>query len=314
MSLVTVEDIRAAARRIEPHVLRTPLLPAPWAGELWLKPENLQPIGAFKIRGGMNAVGNLNSAVRARGVVAHSSGNHGQAVAWAAGAYGIPVTVVVPEGSAAVKIDAMRALGAEVVLVPPAERDAQAAAIAAETGATVVPPFDDLDVIAGQGTLGLEIAEDFPGADTVLVPVGGGGLISGVATAVKALAPQTKVVAVEPELAADLAESVAAGERRAWDVDRTFRTIADGVRTPIVGELTWPHIQAYVDDVVTVTEDAILDAIGHLARRARMVAEPSGALATAAYLAQPERFGKSVAVLSGGNVDPNLLASALESP
>lgn len=312
MDLVTVDDIKAAAHRIEGKVFRTPLVQAPWApGDLWLKPENLQPIGAFKLRGALNALARLSPAVRARGVVTHSSGNHGQAVAWAARTYGVPAVVVMPEGSAEVKRTAIRALGAEVVLVPASERATDAAAEAEERGAVIIPPFDHHDVIAGQGTAGLELTEDLPDADTVLVPVGGGGLISGIAVAVKELTSQVRVVGVEPELAADVAESMAAGERVAWDVDRTFRTVADGVRTTVVGELTWPHISKYVDEVITVSEDQILDAVGLLARRSRLVAEPSGALATAGYLADPERFGTTVAVISGGNIDPVLLSAAL---
>lgn len=310
MSLVTIDDIRAAARRIEAHVLRTPLLPAAWAGELWLKPENLQSIGAFKIRGAMNAVSKLDPTTRGRGVITHSSGNHGQALAMAARAYGVPATVVAPESAPRIKIDAMRARGAEVVLVRPAERESAMAELAEQSGATIIRPFDNLDVIAGQGTIGLEIAADFAAVDAVLVPAGGGGLLSGVAVALKALAPGVSVIGVEPELAGDLAEGFAKGERIVWDIERTSRTIADGVRVG-VGELTWPHIQAYADDVVTVSEQAILEATGLLARQSHLVAEPSGALTVAAYLAQPEQFGKCVVVVSGGNIDPALLAEVV---
>lgn len=311
MSLVSIDDVRAAAKLIDGAVMRTPLISAPWAGDLRIKPENLQLTGAFKMRGAFNAVSRLGAEGRAHGIVADSSGNHAQAVAWAARSFGVPAVIVMPDASPPVKIDATRALGAEVVLVPAAERASRVRDLAAERGMSVVLPFDNLDVIAGQGTVGLEIAEDLPDVETVLVPVGGGGLISGVAVAVKALCPRARVVGVEPELAADVAASLAAGRRVRWDESLTFRTIADGVRTPLVGELTWPHIQALVDDVVTVSEDDILDAMSVLARRARLVSEPSGALATAAFLATPGRFGRSVAVLSGGTVDPALLVRAL---
>lgn len=311
MDLVGIDEVRAAARRIAGQVVRTPLVPAPWAADLWLKPENLQPIGSFKLRGALNAFALLDPESRSRGVVTHSSGNHAQAVAWAARTYGVPAVVVMPDSSPDVKIEATRALGAEVVLVPPVERESRAEKLRAERGLAVVLPFDQREVIAGQGTVGLEIAEDMLDVDTVLVPVGGGGLISGVALAVKALVPHARVVAAEPELAGDVAESFARGERVGWDAALTYRTVADGVRTSLVGELTWPHITTYVDEVVTVSEDAILEAVAVLARRSRLIAEPSGALSTAAYLTDPARFGRSVAVLSGGNIEPGLLIRLL---
>ncbi|TDD69441.1 threonine/serine dehydratase [Jiangella aurantiaca] len=310
--LVTLDDVRAAARRLDGVAVRTPLLPAAWAGgELWLKPEGLQATGAFKLRGAFNAVALLDDGARARGVVTHSSGNHAQALAWAARAQGIAATVVMPDAAAPVKVAATRALGAEVVMVPPPERDSRVRELVAERGLTFVSPFDDARIIAGAGTVGLEIATDRPDAGTVLVPVGGGGLISGIGVAVKALAPGTRVVGVEPELAADARDSLARGERVAWNPADTYRTIADGVRLPVVGELTWEHIRRYVDEIVTVPEDAILAAVRLLATRGRIVAEPTGALTTAAFLAEPERFGRAVAVVSGGNADPALLARVL---
>ncbi|HSK27398.1 MAG TPA: threonine/serine dehydratase [Jiangellales bacterium] len=309
---VTVEDVRAAAERIRGAVVRTPLLPCPWApGRLLLKPESLQPTGAFKLRGATNAVASLDPEARARGVLTHSSGNHAQALAWAARAYGVPAVVVMPLTSPAVKVEATRALGAEVVLVEPADRVPTAERLRAERGLALVPPFDHAEVIAGQGTVGLEIVEDLPGVDTVLVPVGGGGLAAGVAVAVAALAPRARVVGVEPALAADFAESVARGERVTWDVEQTGRTVADGVRLPSVGEITWAHLRTLVHEVVTVDEDALLEATALLARRSRLVVEPSGALAVAGHLARPDRPGTTVAVVSGGNVDPALLAGLL---
>ncbi|KWW98162.1 threonine dehydratase [Carbonactinospora thermoautotrophica] len=315
-STVTLDDLRAAQRRVAGVAVRTPLLPCPWADAdrpLYLKPENLQPIGAFKIRGAINKIAALPEEERARGVVTHSSGNHAQAVAYAARRYGVPATVVVPHGTPPLKVAATQAFGAEIEFVAPAERGPRAEKLAAELGRTLVPPYDDPYVIAGQGTVGLEIAEDLPEPGTVLVPVSGGGLISGVAAAVKALSPRTRVIGVEPELAADTYESFRRGELVRWDTDRRFRTIADGLRME-PSQLTWAHIQAYVDDLVTVTEDQIREAVGVLARRARLVAEPSGAVTTAAYLFQRDRLpaaGPCVAVISGGNIDPALLAEIL---
>jgi threonine dehydratase len=317
MTLVTIEEIRTAASRVLGQVVRTPLLPCPWADNarpLWLKPEHLQPTGAFKLRGALNALGALPATARGRGVITHSSGNHGRALAWAARSYAVPVVVVMPETSPPVKIDGIRALGAEIVMVPAAEREMRTAALAAERHLAVIPPFDHSDVIAGQGTVGLEIAEELSDIGTVLVPVGGGGLISGVAVAVKAINPRIRVVGVEPELAGDLAEGFRRNERVVWDPALTARTIADGVRLPSVGELPWLHISRLVDDVVTVSEQSILDAMAALVSSSRVVAEPSGALTTAAYLERPEAAtGRTVAVVSGGNVDPALLASALSA-
>jgi threonine dehydratase len=218
-----------------------------------------------------------------------------------------------PDDAAPVKVEATRALGAEVVLVPVAERASAAERLRRERGATLVPPFDDAAVIAGQGTVGLEIVEDLPEVATVLVPVSGGGLISGVAAAVKARRPRARVLAVEPELAADLAEGFAAGRRTRWKPEQTGRTMADGLRVTCVGELPWRHITALVDGVLTVTEQALLAAMRRLALGSRLVAEPSGAAATAAYLTRRDELpdGPVVAVVSGGNVAPDLLARAL---
>ena len=307
--MVDLEDVRAAAKRIAGQVVRTPLIPSPNGESLWLKPENLQPTGAFKLRGALNAVGSLPAAERARGVVTHSSGNHGRALAWAAREHRVPAVVVMPDDSPQVKIDGVRALGAEVIVVPPVDRVPQVAELAQQRGLVHVPPFDDEAIIAGQGTVGLEIAEDMPSVGTVLVPVGGGGLISGVAVAVKALVPGVRVVGVEPELAGDLAEGFAAGSRVVWDHDLTGRTIADGLRGPAVGHANWTHIAALVDDVVTVSEDAIMAAMTRIVTGSRIVCEPSGAVAAAAFWARPGvASGPTVAIVSGGNVDPALLA------
>lgn len=313
MPLLRIDDVRAAAKRIDGQHVRTPLLPCAWiSGSAWIKPENLQPTGAFKIRGAMNAVGALAENDRARGLIAYSSGNHGRAVAWAARRYGVTAVIVMPDTTPKVKIDGVRALGAETVLVPAAEREIRAETILAERGLVLIPPFDHPDVIAGQGTAGLEIVEDVPDVDTVLVPVSGGGLISGIAVAVKALRPSARVVAVEPELAADVAEGFRLGRRVSWDDGRTGRTVADALRVPSASELTWRHIEALVDDAITVTDDEILAAMTRLATDARIVAEPSGAVSVAAALYRPGvASGRTVAVVSGGNVEPALLAGRL---
>ncbi|MCG8924337.1 threonine/serine dehydratase [Lentzea sp. CC55] len=308
MRLVTLEDVRTAAAAIARHVVHTPLLP--FDSGLWIKPECLQPIGAFKQRGAVNALSRIPSENRARGVVAYSSGNHAQAVAYAAKTLGMPAAIVVPENTPQLKIDATRAHGAEVFVVGITERESRAAELVEERGATLIPPFDHPDVIAGQGTVGLEIINDLPDVATILVPVSGGGLIAGVATAVKALRPDVRVIGVEPELAGDASASFAAGERVHWDAHDRARTIADGLRAE-PSELTWAHISEYVDDFVTVSEDEIRDAVNQIARRTRVVSEPSGAVPVAAYLNRKLPAGPAVAVVSGGNIEPRLLASIL---
>ncbi|MEV1288225.1 threonine/serine dehydratase [Micromonospora sp. NPDC049679] len=312
MDLVTIDDIRAAAASIAGWVVRTPLMPVLWDDDLLIKPESLQPVGSFKLRGATHALAGLPPAERERGVITHSSGNHGQALAYAARIAGAPCTVVIPEGAPAVKVEQVRALGAEVVLVPPPQRLHEARRIAAENGLTLIPPFDDPRVIAGQGTVGLEIIEDLPDLDVVLVPVGGGGLASGVATAIRELAPEAAVIGVEPEYAADAHQSLAAGEVVVWDEARTYRTSADGLRTSL-SPLTFAHLRERLDDIVTVTEAEIAAAMARLVRDARLVVEPSGAVATAARLFRINELprGRAVAVVSGGNVDPAVLAAAV---
>ena len=317
-ALVTVADIEAAAGRIADVVVRTPLLPQLWAEPdrpLWLKPESLQPTGAFKLRGAVNALRSLTPQQRARGVVAQSSGNHAQAVAYAAKLLGVPATIVMPETAPTIKVTATRSHGARVVMVSPDERDTTPARLGAEHGWAWIPPYDHEAIIAGQGTVGLEIAQDLADVASVLVPVSGGGLSAGVATAVTALRPSARVIAVEPELAGDAAESFHGGTRLSWPTDLTYRTIADGLRTPALGALPWEHLRRYLDDIVTVSEEEIVDALRRLARSARLVAEPSGAVATAAYLHHPDRLppGPTVAVVSGGNVDPTAFATFLRT-
>lgn len=311
VDLITIDDIRTAAERLGNAVVRTPLLPQPWNRDrpLWLKPENLQVVGAFKIRGAYNAVASIPPEVRARGVVAYSSGNHAQAVARAAAEFGIPATIVIQEGTPQVKIDATAAHGVRIVSAPMAEREQVAKAIAEKNGLTLIPPFDHPAVIAGQGTIGLEIAADLPEVAVVLVPIAGGGLASGIGVAIKALCPKARVYGVEPALAADTAEGLRSGYRVHWPAEQRARTIADGLRTE-PSELTFAHLRAVVDGVITVSEEEIRTAVGVLANRAHLVAEPSGAVSTAAALFHGDQLppGPTVAVVSGGNVDPELFA------
>ncbi len=313
MHYVTIDDIRAAADRIRGSVLRTPLVPAPWADPerpLWLKPESLQSIGAFKVRGAFNAIASLDDETRARGVVAYSSGNHAQAVAYAGAAYGIPAHIVMPAETPTIKVVATRNLGANVVLCGAGERERVADELVASTGGVLIPPFDHPDVVAGQGTIGLEIAQDLPDVEAVLVPVSGGGLASGIGTAIKAMCPRARMIGVEPELAADAIEGLRAGHRVDWPIEDRNRTIADGLRSQ-PSEFTFAHLQRVLDDLITVTEDDIRSAVRELAQRAHLVAEPSGAVALAAYRSADTPPGRTVAILSGGNIEPVLLAEIL---
>jgi threonine dehydratase len=315
--LVTLADVRAAAARIAGVAVRTPLIPYPAAGgRLLVKPESLQPTGSFKIRGAYAAISALPARQLERGVIAHSSGNHAQAVAYAAAVVGCPAVVVVPETAPPVKVDSARAHGARVVMVEPTlpARVHATRELARRHGYAVIPPFDDARVIAGQGTMGLEIAADCPGPAVVLVPVGGGGMISGIAAAVKAASPGTLVVGVEPELAADARESLRSGRRIGWPPARTARTVADALRVEQVGELPFAHIRALVDDIVTVSEEQIRAAVRRLADDLRLIAEPGGAVAVAAYLYRRAELPIAetyVAILSGGNIPPALRAELL---
>lgn len=315
-TLVDIAAIEAAAARVADVVRRTPLVATELGttgAPVWLKAESLQVGGSFKIRGATNALRTADPAALARGVVTHSSGNHAQAVARAARALGVAATVVMPVDAPTVKVDATRAQGARIVLVEARDRAAAVERIQADTGALFVPPFDHPAVIAGQGTVGLEVVADLPDVATVYVPVSGGGLVSGIAAAVRARAPGTRVVAVEPELAGDLAEGWSRGTRVTWDVARTGRTIADGLRVPSVGALPWAHIEALVDDVVTVTEAQIEAALRATVLEAKLVCEPSGAVALAGCLAASGSRppGPAVAIVSGGNVDRDTLVRLL---
>ncbi|MBO0911137.1 MAG: pyridoxal-phosphate dependent enzyme [Acidobacteria bacterium] len=311
--MISLSDIQAARSRLNGIIVRTPLIPLEREGaRLVLKAENLQPIGAFKLRGAYNKIRSLTPEERARGVITYSSGNHAQGVAYAARALGAKAVVVMPRNAPAVKREATAALGAEIVLVGPSgvERQTRAEELAAEHGYAMVPPYDDEKIIAGQGTAGLEILEDLPEVDLVLVPIGGGGLISGISTAIKSVNPGASVIGVEPELASDAQASFRAGHIVKFPAEQVVSTCADGLRSQFVGTLTFEHIRRYVDDVVTVTEEEIFESVAILAANPKTLAEPSGAVAPAAWLFHRDALPASkhtVAVISGGNVDPELL-------
>jgi threo-3-hydroxy-L-aspartate ammonia-lyase len=314
--LVRLAEIGDAAARLDGVILPTPLVRYPEAPGLLIKAESLQRTGSFKIRGAYAAISALPARERERGVVAHSSGNHAHAVAYAASLLGVKATVVIPGNAPEVKIGPARRLGATVVTVQAtlAARTAAVDDLICRHGYALIPPFNDRAVIAGQGTIGLEIAAQCTGADLVVVPVGGGGLISGIATAIRALSPATRVIGVEPALAADARDSLHSGEQVAWPASITQQTIADALRVEQVGPLPLRHLLAYVDDIVTVTENEIRTAVRLLATRAKLVAEPGGAVAVAACLLRPHELPaarRRVAVLSGGNIAPALLAEIL---
>ena len=300
--MVTLDDIRAAAGRIRSVARRTPLLEI--AGGVAVKCENLQPMGAFKIRGAANMIAQLTDDARAAGVITYSSGNHGQAVALVAQRFGIPAVVVMPETTPRVKVEGVRRYGAETIFAGTTtlHRRTRAEAEASARGLTMVPPFDHPWIIAGAGTCGLEILEQYPQVATIYVPVGGGGLISGIATAAKQMRRAIRIVGVEPEGAAKMSASRAAGHL--VTLERTA-SIADGLLAVRPGELTFQHVQAYVDDVVTISDEAIAAAVKYLFHEARIVAEPSGAAALAGALQSGASASSGiVAIVSGGNVEP----------
>jgi len=315
--LVTLEEIEAAGVRIRPVARVTPLLEVPWPSSLegpahlFLKCENLQPMGAFKIRGAYNMIAQLSRDELERGVITYSSGNHGQAVALAARTLGARAVIVMPTTAPAIKVEGARAYGAEVTFAGTTslDRKARAEEIAEERGLTIIPPFDHPMIIAGQGTAGLEILEQCPDVATVMVEVGGGGLSSGVSAAIKQRAPHVRVIGVEPEGAAKMKRSLEAG--KPVTLEKTA-SIADGLLTIRPGDLTFAHVRAFVDEVVTVTDDDMIRAIAWLYRHARLVVEPSGAVTIAALMrglggVDPSR-GPVVAIVSGGNVEPDKYA------
>jgi threonine dehydratase len=309
---VTLESLRAAARVLDGVALRTPLMDAPdlsaRAGvPVGLKCELLQPIGAFKIRGAYHALTRLAARGRTRGVVTASSGNHGQAIAYAARAFGVRAVVVMPESTPRVKVEGVRRYGGEVVLAGAtrsAEQGLRAEAIAREQDLELVPPFDHPDVIAGQGTIGLEILEQRPDVRTILVPVSGGGMLSGISVAVAALAPSVEVIGVEPEGAAKLTAALAAGAPQTLPYTDSM---ADGLLSRSIGTLTFELLRSVVRRAITVDEDEIAAAVRYLHHHTELRPEPSGAVAVAALLAgRAPTGGPIVAVVSGGNVDPDL--------
>src|SRR5580700_8144121 len=320
--MVTLNDISEARRRIQGVASRTHLIEIDLAGKtsnsegrrLYVKPENQQPIGAFKLRGAYNKIASLSKEDRKRGVITYSSGNHGQGVAYAARALGVKSVIVMPENAPAIKREATAALGAEIVFVGPgsAERQLKAEELAAQNGYVIVPPYNDEQIIAGQGTIGLEILADLPDVETVFAPVGGGGMISGVATALKLSKPAITVIGVEPELAADAQASLRAGKIVQFPAEQVSRTLADGLRTQSIGDINFEHICAYVDDIITVTEDEIREAMKLLAANPQTIAEPSGAVAAAGFLFHRDQLPNTklnVAIISGGNIEPSMLKS-----
>jgi len=314
--MITLADIRAAQARLKGVTIHTRLIEFKLSESdprrLFLKPENQQPIGAFKLRGAYNKIAFLPEEDRKRGVISYSSGNHAQGVAYAARALRVKAVIVMPNNAPAIKRLATAALGAEIVLVGPGsdERKTKAEELAAEHGYVIVPPYNDKHIIAGQGTMGLEILEDMPDVEAVLVPVGGGGMISGVAAAIKLSKPTVKVIGVEPALAADAQASLRAGKIVQFPAEQVSRTLADGLRTQSVGPINFEHIQRFVDDIITVTEGEIRQAMRLLAGNPATIAEPSGAVAVAGFVfhrAELPQTTINVAIISGGNIEPSML-------
>jgi threonine dehydratase len=323
--MITLSDLHSAQARLHGVTVRTGLIEFPrtlWAeppsarrpGEarLFLKPENQQPIGAFKLRGAYNKIASLSEAERDSGVISYSSGNHAQGVAYAARALKVKSVIVMPNNAPIIKREATARLGAEIVLVGPGseERKTKAEQLAAQHGYIVVPPYNDEKIIAGQGTIGLEILADLPQVETIFSPVGGGGLISGVAAAIKLSTPHVQVIGVEPELAADAQASLRSGRIVEFPAEQVSRTLADGLRTQSVGPLNFDHIRHYVDDIITVSEDEIRQTMKLLAHNPETVAEPSGAVSVAGFLFHRDQVPNTkvnVAIISGGNIEPQML-------
>jgi threonine dehydratase len=327
--MITLTDLQEAQARLKGVAVHTPLIryfdlnagvdltAGAAAEELYFKPESLQPIGSFKLRGAYNNVASLTAAERERGVITYSSGNHAQGVAYAARALGVHAVIVMPAAAPRVKLDATAALGAEIVLVGSGseERREKALELSRAHGYVVIPPYDDAEIIAGQGTVGLEILEDLPDVELILVPVGGGGLSSGVAAAVKLSGSRAKVIGVEPALASDAQQSLRAGHVVRIAAESAASTVADGLRTQSIGAQNFEHLTKYLDGVVTVGEDEILRAMRQIITGARLMAEPSGAVTMAAWMfhrAELPASRKTVAIISGGNADPKQVAEVLE--
>ncbi len=304
-------EIQEAAARIAGTAIHTPLIPL-GGTHIYIKAESAQPIGSFKLRGAYNMISQLTPAQLALGVITYSSGNHAQGVAYAARALQSKAVIVMPDNAPQIKIEATRALGAEIVFVGPAssERKLKAEQLAQAHGYTIIPPYDHPHIIAGQATCGLEIALDLPSVDLVLSPVSGGGLLSGTATAIKLSNPAIQVWGAEPALAADAKESFDTRTLVEWPAALTSRTLGDGLRTQSLGLLNFHHILQHVDGIVTVTEDEILAAMRHLLTHTDLIPEPSGAVTLAAALYHQHELPPSkqtVVILSGRNADPTLI-------
>lgn len=310
--MVGLEEIRQAREAIKGVIHRTPLVTSDSLGkltetELYLKAENLQKTGSFKARGAANKVKSL-AGEESGGVITVSSGNHGQATAYVAGAVGLPAVIMVPEGTPAAKIEAARSYGAEVIVQGDLnnvdEIIGRALGLAMEKNLSIVHPFDDPLIIAGQGTIAMEILDDLPDPDAVIVPVGGGGLISGIAAAVKLTSPTVKVYGVGPRDASSVAQSF--GKNEPVQLNDMPPTIADGIRTPVCGHYNLPMINKYVDDIVTVKDEEIISALRLIWERCKLVAEPAAAVPLAALLSGNIKLApgtKTVCILSGGNAD-----------
>ena len=318
MELPTFDDVRGAADRLAGHARRTPVLiqtrlDDEVSAEIYLKCENFQRIGAFKFRGAWNAISQLDPEARNRGVVTHSSGNHGQAVALTGQLLGIQTTVVMPQDAPVRKREATERYGATVVDYDPAisKREDISAELAREHGYSLIPPFDHPHVIAGQGTVALELLTDSGELDMLLIPCGGGGLLGGNAISTRHLQPGCRIIGVEPELADDATRSFRTGTLQRVD---NPRTIADGTRTESLGQITFPLIQKLVDDFCTVTEEAIVEAVRFLFHEVKIVVEPSGALGIAALLAGAvPAAGRIGVIVSGGNIDGETIAAILNT-
>ena len=314
---VSLADVQRAAQTIGPLALRTPMEGSRWLSSLTgsaveLKCENLQRTGSFKVRGAYTRMSYLSDEERALGVVAASAGNHAQGVALAAQALGIKATVFMPEGAPIPKEKATRGYGADVVFHGRYIEDslAEARAFQERTGAILIHPFDNADIVAGQGTVGLEILEQAPDVETIVVPCGGGGLLSGIAIAVKTMRPEVRVIGVQAEGAAAYPASLEAGHPVALE---SMATMADGIAVGLPGEVTFAMVRDLVDEVITVSEASLSGAVLATLERAKMVVEPAGAAAVAAILDDPSRFSSpTVGVLSGGNIDPLLLGKVIQ--
>lgn len=298
---ITLEQFEKAKQIIRHSVLYSPLIPYPFQSNILLKADCLQPTGSFKIRGATYAISQLSPEQRKRGVIAYSTGNHAQAVALAAREQGIKATIVMSPEALDFKVAATRQYGAEVIIVPASERKKFTEELAKKTGATFFSPFDHPDIITGDGTIGIEILECVQPA-AVFVPIGGGGLIAGIAAAIKQKKPEIKMIGVEPELENDAWRTFHTG--KLTKMEAPSASVADAIKIPMLGELTYPLIKKYVDDIITVTEQQIIEATRQSLENCHLLTEPSGAIALAGALIYPQKFSNKpiVCINSGGNI------------